>query len=315
MFKYLLTISITAIFILGGAKLALNYSNSPLSGVSFKDIKIPELNDLPIVLVPEASLDFGKKKHNTIKLERRNTLVLNDVITWKSISKLQAKLIDMDNRLPKNVPIYLVLDTPGGSVDFGMQFIDTAKALDRKIKTITLFAASMGFHIVQNMDTRYVMTSSTLMSHRARIGGLGGQLDGELETRYNSIMRVIQYMDYIAATRMKLSVKDYKKLILNEYWVNGFDAVKDKAADKQVLVKCGKSLTGDYIKKVDTFLGPVKVRYSRCPLVRAPLEVMVKNVAIKKQVFIEELFKMKSERPEVFVKKYIINNKFKRYFK
>ena len=140
-----------------------------------------------------------------ILLTKKNTLVFNDVVTAKSVADIQVKLLEKSNTMPKKSTIYLVLDTPGGSVMDGSLLIDTIKAMPQKVKTLTVFSASMGFQFVQNFDDRLIIPSGTLMSHRARIGGLGGEIFGELDTRLNMIKRRITYLDKIAAKRMGMT--------------------------------------------------------------------------------------------------------------
>ncbi len=208
----------------------------------------------------------------TIVLESSNTLVLRGGVSADSVAALQVQLMDMSAKLAASDVIYLVLDTPGGSVFSGMELIDHLRSVPQKVATVTLFAASMGFQIVQNMDTRYIALSGTLMSHRAK-GGVEGQFDGELETRYKMIKRVIDYLDAVASKRMGVSQEEYRKMIKDEYWVHGFDASQDKAADEVVSLNCGSTMTGEDIKKIDTFFGQVTVTFSKCPLVRGPLKV------------------------------------------
>jgi ATP-dependent protease ClpP protease subunit len=83
----------------------------------------------------------------SLTLTADNTLVLDTQMDAQSVSVLMAKALVMDSKLKSNEPIYLVLYTPGGSIDDGLTFISFMKALNRPVHTITLFAASMGKEI------------------------------------------------------------------------------------------------------------------------------------------------------------------------
>ena len=150
-------------------------------------------------LKTEKPLFTGKAYPNskTVVLEKGNTVVIRSPVNSKSMSKAMFELNELSFKLNKEDKIYLVLDTPGGSVFAGLDFIDYAKALPQKIITITKFAASMGFQIVQNLDDRYITPSGTLMSHRAS-GGVSGQFDGELESRYKMIKENIAFYERVA---------------------------------------------------------------------------------------------------------------------
>ena len=216
----------------------------------------------------------------TIVLTKDNHLVIRGPIGAQLISKKQQELLDLiaknDGLIKKN-PIYIILDTPGGSVAAGNAFIDTANLYKGYIHTVTLFAASMGYHIAQSLGTRYILPSGVLMSHRATLNGVGGQLPGELNTMINFISDMLLDMDKAAAKRVGMSVDSYRKLIYDEYWVTGKNAVTNNHADKLALVKCDSSLSGTENQSIDTIFGPVEAVFSKCPIIRGPLEAKFKG--------------------------------------
>lgn len=252
-----------------------------------------------------------KPAEKTLQLEKSNTVVLKGPVTAQSVATVQNEIQHKAFKLSKTKPIYLVLDTPGGSVFAGLQLIDFIRSLDHKVHTVTLFAASMGFQIAQNLDTRYIGTSATLMSHRAKLGGFGGQLDGEFESRYLMIKRQVDYLDTIAANRMKLSLPQYKQLILNEYWVHGYDSIAQNAADEQVNLTCGQSMAGTKQSKVNTIFGQFEVKFSECPLIKAPLAVEYKGKHVKKLTKIYNDMYNNNK----YLKEYILTNKHYSIFK
>lgn len=244
-----------------------------------------------------------------LTLRPDNTLVFNEVVTDEAVAKFQLKVNEMSNKLPANQEIILVLYTPGGSVDAGMLLIDTLKAIPQKVKTLTIFAASMGFQFVQNLDERLIIPSGVLISHRATLG-LQGELDGEFDVRLNSIRRQIQYMDKIAANRMKMSIDAYKTLIRDEYWVHGFESVEDRAADKLILARCGKEMIGTEEKELMTFFGPIKVVFSKCPLITAPLEIKFDNLTPEGLPEMKTYMGLLYQDPKEFFHTYIKTEKF-----
>lgn len=216
-------------------------------------------------------------KNKLITLEKGNTVIFRGEVNGQTVAKAQTEILNLVRSVPANKPIFLVLDTPGGSVFAGLDFIDFIKGLGRKIHTITIFAASMGFQFVQNLDNRYISPNGVLMSHRAS-GGVKGQFDGEIEQRYKLIKNVIDRLDAIASKRLNLGVKEYKELIKDEFWVNGFNSLKSSSADEIVLLKCGESLQGTSTQIVRTFFGSANVRVSNCPLIRGILSADINSV-------------------------------------
>lgn len=251
----------------------------------------------------------------TITLEAGTTIVLRGPVTGSSVGKAMRELRDASRRVPKTTPLYLVLDTPGGSIMDGNDLIDFAKALPQKVHTVTLFAASMGFQIAQNLDTRYIVTNGTLMSHRASINGLGGQVKGELETRYRMIRRTVDYLDFVASKRMGIDLKTYENKILNEYWVYGFDALEAKVADEQVMLRCGESLDGSDSMVFDTLFGPVTVTFSKCPLMKDPESINLGKVSEEHREEVSRTVKMSLSDKVKFVNEFIVTSRFSEIFR
>lgn len=299
-------------------------------------------NELQNPLVPLTQAWKGeakaRKAPKVIVLTSKNSLSLRDVVMPDSVAKIQDKAIQLSQKLDKNEPIYLVLDTPGGSVDAGNQMIETLLALPNRVDTITIFAASMGFQTVQGLGKRYITPSGTLMSHRAA-GGVRGQIPGEAVTRLRWMLEDIQRMETRTAARLNMSLQDYQALIWNEYWVSGENAIKEGMADEEVLMRCDSSLSGTKTEKVYTFFGPIKLVWSNCPLITYPLDVDLSDLWIfkdekkkddgkKKEESMSpaELERLALQRAELkefinllyrdkasFVKKYVVTGEYERF--
>lgn len=199
--------------------------------------------------------------------------------------------------------IFLVLDTPGGSVSAGSLFIDVAKRFPIPIHTVTIFAASMGYQIVQGLGKRYIIESGTLMSHRAS-GGMRGEFYGNLESRINWIKQGVDHLDKVAADRIGISLAEYKELVRDELWLVGQNAIDKKNADIIADVTCGPDLMTTRTEIIDTIIfGVYSVTFSNCPLITAPLEVKPVGESTKELLeYTSLLYKDKA----AFVKKYIV---------
>lgn len=207
-----------------------------------------------------------------VELHKNNTLAFRDVVTASSVTTLQQQALKMSAELKKDEPIYLFLSTPGGSVEAGQDMISFLQSLPREVKTITSFAASMGFITVQNLGERLITSNGVLMSHRAR-GGVEGQIPGELNVRAKFWTDLLAAEDAKIAARVGKSLQDYQASIVNEYWVAGEGAVQAKMADRVVKVTCGKDMEGSTRQIYNTVFGPVAVTWSDCPLLSSPLEI------------------------------------------
>jgi len=218
-----------------------------------------------------------QKPTKTIVLQSTNTVYFGEDFNSVSVSKLMNRI----QALPMVEDIYLLIDSPGGSVEAGLLLRDFIKGLPVKVHTITMFGASMGFITVQMLDNRYIMESGYLMSHLAR-GGFRGEIPNQLDSRYNFYLKRLEYIDkqVVKRTNGKYTLDEYRKLINDEYWCNSYDCVADGFADEVVNVTCGSSMVGTKVedKKV-TFMGmefEVKITTSRCPLIGV-LDLQVKS--------------------------------------
>jgi ATP-dependent protease ClpP protease subunit len=258
------------------------------------------------ILVSTSIMSKSPSKSNeVITLTSSNYVLFSGEVNDKSVAEAQIQLGKISKNLDKDDTIYLILDTPGGSIGAGNLFIDYAKSLPQNIKPICIFCASMGYHFFQSFGERIVYSSSTVMSHRARAGGLAGQVPGELNVRLAALMEELDRMDTVASNRVGLSLSDYKRLIHDELWLSGTAAVKTKHADRVAKIKCDDSIidqTRTEVIDVPIF-GTVELLFSKCPLISGMLsyrldksknftakeiaEVMVEIKKVKRTVKLE----------------------------
>jgi ATP-dependent protease ClpP protease subunit len=306
----MLGLMVAPIAVMKAGKLAAHATSTEAVNENYQKQALPSQNTALSVDEPKI---FDVQK--TINLEDDDTVVLKGPVTDDSVSAVEKRLQEISLKLSKNAHIRLVLDTPGGDITAGSDLIDFAKALPQKVDTISLFAASMGFQIAENLNTRYITRTGVLMSHRARLGGLEGQINGEFESRYKMIRRQVDFMELIASKRMGIDLETYRKKIVNELWVYGFDALEERVADETVAVTCGKSMTGSYSQVFNTMMGPVKVTFNKCPLIKAPESVELSQIVIGEQDKVEAAVRMAFNNQKKFVDEYITTNRFFTIFK
>lgn len=207
-----------------------------------------------------------------IVLTSENTVSLFGPVDRVSIGEVMHSLDKMAQIGKKEDPIYLVLYTPGGSISAGLELINFMNTLRRPVHSVAIFAASMGFHILENSPIRYVTQYATIMSHRAA-GGFQGDIPQQVSSRLNHVIQLVDKMDeqVVSRTGGKFNKKSYQELIRDEYWSVGSNAIKDGFADEVAVLKCDESLNGSYEKAIA--FGPfnIAVRLSKCPLITAPV--------------------------------------------
>ena len=208
-----------------------------------------------------------------IVLTTANTVTLRGEVTEESVVQTQTAVADLvRTRGVAQYPIYLVLDTPGGSVDAGENLIQFLKVTPN-ISTISIFAASMGAAIVEgNPGERLVTENGMIMFHRAAGAWQGQFNEGEVESRLAMAKAMITALETRNAARLQMTLPDYKAAVKDELWIYGADNITKHAADRQVDIVCSPAL----LEKQDTILESLlffsaKSTYSRCPLIRGPI--------------------------------------------
>jgi len=242
--------------------------------------KLTILSAIFAVLLLGTTTAHAKKRLSTptVKLTEDNTIALNGPVDDSSVQAVQLKAKKLDLSLKSGYPIYLVLNTPGGEIQAGLELIEFLNSLNRPVHTVTLFAASMGWQIAQHLGNRYILNYGVLMSHKAS-GGFQGEFPGQIDSRYGFWLGRINQMDTqtVKRTKGKQSLKSYRAQYENELWLGGPDAVKKGYANKVVKMSCSKelSLSNEEVK-VSTFFGSVVLTFSGCPSITGPTGMSAK---------------------------------------
>ena len=214
-------------------------------------------------------LFFALNSEAKIVLNTYNTCSFEGPVTMESVQDVKLCLVDkVTRRHGKDYPIYLYMNSGGGSIYDGLNFIAFAKTI-KNLHTITQFSASMAAAITQLLPgKRYVVENGIFMFHRAK-GAFKGQFeDGELEQQLKLWKEIVRDMEQKQADRIGITLADYKKKRLNEWWLYGKSAVIEKVADQVETVSCTQGLIHKKVKiVVNGFFGSDTIVKSLCPLV------------------------------------------------
>lgn len=206
-----------------------------------------------------------------ISLNENNVINMRGEVNDESVQAWQTELARKSaaRRVVSLQPLYLAIDSPGGSITAGLSFIEYAKTIPN-LHTITLFGASMASAIQQALPgKRYVLATSVTMYHRAA-GGFQGQFsEGEVESRLNMAKDLVSILETVNAARMKMPLETYKQLVKDEYWLVGSKNTLKNAADELVTVTCTPELiNSSTIQHYENAFFSISVRFSNCPLFR-----------------------------------------------
>lgn len=207
---------------------------------------------------------------DSILLTENNHVLLRGEVSEESIAKAIKDFSRiLTKRKQASSHLYLVLDTPGGSVTDGYRLYEFLKSYPN-IHTITLTSYSMGAVLVELIDgQRLIVSTGTLMFHRMRATIPSYYTTEQLQSRTRYYESLEQFAKDRITERVGISMAELDKLLNEELWLTGKQAIDRKYADKIVSIKCDEVL----LKKKETqiiqplpFLPPMEVEVSACPL-------------------------------------------------
>ena len=194
---------------------------------------------------------------NIINLKDDNFITIRGKVTSNNIGYAINQLMKITKY---NSHVYLYLDTPGGDVMAGLYLINYMKALQEnriKIDCVVNTAISMGFVILQQCSTRYVLPHSTLMQHQM---SLENGPFGEIE-KINSYVKYLNSLEndlnILQSNKINMKLEKFQEKILTDWWMTSQEAIENNVVDNYAVFYC------DFQNYNETIDG---VEYSRCPL-------------------------------------------------
>jgi len=209
-----------------------------------KPIKVPELK--LVIEVPELMMKAknnpviksSKKKNlkikrNMLRLDFSRVLSISGEVSDTTLVVADAIKV-LDSKSHK--PIYILIDSPGGSVFAGARVVAAMQHAKSPVYTICVrLCASMAFIIHQYGDKRLMFDRSVLMSHFATTG-----TSGDVERIKSYIEMVQKYVDRFSseiADRAGMSLEDYRNLTSKDLWLSEEEAVRLNFSDEVVSVE------------------------------------------------------------------------------
>lgn len=196
-----------------------------------KEEKALNLSNLPVKV--NKSLDKSKYKLSPLDLNDRIIYIYGE-INGENSPGIAQQILRMGDS-PK--PIYIFINSPGGSILYGSMIVSAMEAVKGPINTVCIeLCASMAAMIHQYGTNRFMLNKSILMFHPAS-GGVG---DGELDKAYSQLTffkRFIAKMEENAAVKSKISYETYKYLSGTELWMDSEDSLNSNFADKVVYIR------------------------------------------------------------------------------
>ncbi|MGL4502025.1 ATP-dependent Clp protease proteolytic subunit [Planktothrix paucivesiculata] len=161
-------------------------------------------------------------------------LFLGQEVTDSLANRIVAQMLYLDSE-DSNKPIYLYINSPGGSVTAGMAIYDTMQYIKADVVTICVgLAASMGAFLLAagTPGKRLALPHARIMIHQPLGGARGQATDIEIEAR--EILRIRSLLNDILVQRTGQTLAKIQKDTDRDYFLSAPEA-KDYGLIDQVI--------------------------------------------------------------------------------
>ena len=217
-----------------------------------------------LVLSENSSNTLCKSKKITLTTE--NTMIIKGTVN----KELSTNFIYDLNKRKNKKNLFVYLDTPGGSVEYGNKIV--AEIQKYKLNCIADRAYSMGFVIMQACNKRYITPYGRIMQHQMSYGIQNEK--AKVESYVDFVDQLENELTEMQASRIGISNEKFIEKTYNDWWLVGKKAIIENCADQLAEVTCSVKLTNENYTESDGFN---EYTYSKCPLVtghisKKPLE-------------------------------------------
>ncbi len=158
------------------------------------------------------------------RLGQERIIFLGQEVTDALANRIVAYMLYLDSDDP-NKPIYLYINSPGGSVTAGLAIYDTMQYIKADVITICLgLAASMGSFLLAagTKGKRLALPNSRIMIHQPMGGTRGQATDIEIEAK--EILRVRSELNNMLAGCTSQSLEKIEKDTDRDYYMSAEEA-------------------------------------------------------------------------------------------
>ncbi|MFZ4667461.1 MAG: ATP-dependent Clp protease proteolytic subunit [Prochlorotrichaceae cyanobacterium] len=159
------------------------------------------------------------------RLSQERIIFLGQEVTDGLANQIVAFLLYLDSE-DNNKPIYLYINSPGGSVTAGMAIYDTIQHIKSEVVTICVgLAASMGAFLLASgaKGKRSALPHARIMIHQP-LGGTGRRQATDIEIEAKEIIRIRHQLNEILAVRTGQPISKIEKDTDRDYFLSAEEA-------------------------------------------------------------------------------------------
>jgi len=169
------------------------------------------------------------------RLSQERIIFLGQEVTDGLANRIVAFLLYLDSEDPSK-PIYLYINSPGGSVTAGMAIYDTMQYIKSEVVTICVgLAASMGAFLLASGSEgkRLALPHARIMIHQP-MGGTGRRQATDIDIEAKEILRIRHELNGIMAERSGQTIEKIAKDTDRDYYMSAAEAVEYGLIDKVI---------------------------------------------------------------------------------
>tara|TARA_Y100001968_G_C19422596_1_gene752602 strand:- start:1072 stop:1674 length:603 start_codon:yes stop_codon:yes gene_type:complete len=169
------------------------------------------------------------------RLGAERILFLGQEVNDGIANSLVAQMLYLDSE-DSSKPIYLYINSPGGSVTAGLAIFDTMKYVKSDVITICVgLAASMGAFLLSagTKTKRLALPHSRIMIHQP-LGGTAQRQASDIEIEAREILRIKEMLNHSMAEMTGQTFEKIEKDTDRDYFLSAMEAKEYGLIDKVI---------------------------------------------------------------------------------
>lgn len=169
------------------------------------------------------------------RLSQERIIFLGQEVTDSLANRIVAFLLFLDSE-DSTKPIYLYINSPGGSVTAGMAIYDTMQYIKSDVITICVgLAASMGAFLLSagTKGKRFALPHARIMIHQP-LGGTGRRQATDIEIEAKEILRIKKELNGIMAEKTGQTLEKIEKDTDRDYFMSAEEAANYGLIDRVI---------------------------------------------------------------------------------
>lgn len=200
----------------------------------YQRLNMPSNDIMPYVI--EESSDNSNMLDVFSRLMKDQIIYLGTEIDSYVANVINAQLLFLESTTEPETPIWIYINSPGGTVYDGMAIYDVMNMIKNPVYTVVAgLAASMAFVISTSgtKGNRYALKHSRLMMHQPLGGAEGQATDIHIVNKEMQILKNELYSIIAVNTNQKLS--KIKRDGERDFWMRADKAIEYGAVDHLIL--------------------------------------------------------------------------------